>query len=425
MNSIELNLKLKFERLCKSLGKRQNFQIHYEYNNTTEDKIELWFSEPKESNTQQNISIERNIEPKKITKYPFLNNIWYFELQPEEKLEVVIKYYGSSRDKNYIDTISTEERNFFLRSTELIPVNEQLQKEAKAIVGEAKTDMDKGKRLYEYIVKNYRYSTKFSKRGVFHFLQSKKGDCGEFGALYCSYCRALGIPARMLYATWALKKFSPHAWSEIYIDGKGWIPVDPSTGRLKLYFHPLYNLSTSIYYGTFQNKNKYFGDHEGKRFAFSIEPERLLNPAYHDAKEYPDTLIKECFANKEIAWGYESINGKAPFLQPIYSRIHSKVKKIPYKLLFGDWKGKHLQPSKNLTYKTKITSFNIGFIIVFMGLINEYMIQNEWLFNLLPLIYTSLILLGTVLSLIRKEGNTFIYILGVLFLFNFIGMLTT
>lgn len=407
------------------MDKVQNFKINYEYKNPTQDKIELWFSEPMASNTQQNITIQPNIKPEKITEHPFLNNIWYFVLQPKEALKINIHYYGGSKNVNDPDSISTEERNFFLRSTELIPVNERMHKEAQAIVGDAKTDMDKAERLYQYIVKNYSYSTKFNKRGVLHFLKRKKGDCGEFGALYCAYCRALGIPARMLYATWALGRFSPHAWSEIYIDDQGWVPVDPSTGRLKLYFHPLYNISTSIYYGTFHNKNKYFGDHEGKRFAFSIEPERTLNPAYPDTNDYSDTVAKGCFANKEIAWGYESMDGKAPFLQPLYPRIHSKEKKTPYNLLFGDWKGSHLQPFKNVTYKTKVTSFNIGFLLLIMNTINEYMIQNEWLLHILPWIYTPFILLWVVLSLIRKEGNTLTYIFGVIFLFMFIGMVST
>lgn len=409
----------------EGLGNKQNFQLNYEYHNTTKERIELWFSKPKESNTQQHISIKSNIDPDMVTEHPFLNSIWYFNLKPDEELKVNIKYYGSGKDENYSETITSAEKEFFLRSTKLIPVNEKIKKEAESIVCNAETELEKARKLYEHIIKKYRYSTRFNERGVFHFLKRRKGDCGEFSALHCAYCRSLGIPAKILYGTWTLNKFSPHSWNEIYIDGQGWVPVDTSVGKLKPYYHPLLNISASIYYGVFQNKNKYFGNHEGKRFAFSIEPERELEPPYDGAKDVSDHAVRNYINNQEFAWGFESIDGRAPFLQPIYPRIYSKVKKTSYKLLFGDWKGKHLEPLKNLTYITKTTSFNIGFILTFISIINDYIIENEWLLNILPLIYSPLILLGTILSIIRKEGNAFIYILGVIFLLNFIGTLDT
>lgn len=403
------------------MERQQSFQINYEYENTTDDIIELWFSEPRDNSTQKNISLQANMEPKEITKHEYVNNIWYFELQPKEKLEINIRYTGSKKEIGHLEQISEDERNFFLRSTELIPVNKQLQEEAQKIVGDVETDMAKAKKLYRYVVDNYKYTTRFNERGIFHFQNRKKGDCGEFGALYCSLCRALGIPARMLYGTWSLKKFSPHAWCEIYIDGQGWIPVDPSTGRLKFFYHPLLNLSVSIYYGVLSNKDNYFGEHEGKRFAFSVEPERLLTPAYQDSPDYSNSVIKQCFAKREMAWGYESLNGKAPFLQPIYVRIHDQISKTPYKLLFGDWKGKPLQPMENSTYKLKLISFNIAFILIYISIFNEFFIKNEWLLKWLPVTFSFLILLGSVLSIIRKEANMIIYVLAVVFVFSFLG----
>ncbi|WP_217585892.1 transglutaminase-like domain-containing protein [Lentibacillus saliphilus] len=405
--------------------KKQNYKINYSYKNTTHDHVELWFSKPKEANTQQHITIDSNIEPEKITEYRFLNTIWYFNLKPNQKLNISIKYYGSHKDHRFPASITTEEKNFFLRSTKLIPVNEEIKKEAESIVGNAQTDMEKAKMIYLHLTKTYKYSTRFDERGVSHFINRGSGDCGEFAALFASYCRSLGIPTKVLYGTWALKKFSPHSWNEIFIDKEGWIPMDASMGRIKPYYHPLINISTSIYYGAFQNKNKYFGDHEGKRFAFSIEPERELAPAYQDATDYSDLVIKNCVDHKEIAWGFESFDGKAPFLQPIYPRIHSKEKKTSYPMLFGEWKGKHLQWYKNLTYQIKTVSFNFGFALLLMEVINEYIIRDMMLSTILPLLSSPLILLATIMSLIRKEGNVLIYTLGIIYIFAFIGVLAT
>lgn len=402
---------------------KRNFRLHYHYRNTTKKDIEIWFSEPKESSTQQNIITKPNIKPDNVTEHPFLNNLWYFNLKPGQKLNVVIDYKGSRRDKSYKASVTGEEKNFFLRSTNLIPVSEEIKKEAEAIVKGVDTDIEKAKKIFLYITKKYKYTSRFSGRGVADFKARKKGDCGEFGALFCSYCRAINIPARMLYGTWTLKKFSPHAWSEVYIENEGWIPVDPSMGRIKLYFHPFVNISSAILYGVFPNKKKYFGDHEGKRLAFSIDPERLLTPQYIDNNENIQDVNKECVAGKEIAWGYESIKGKAPFLQPIYPKLHSIETPTPIKLLFGDWSGKHTSFLKNLTYKVKLASFQIGFSVLIIEIINEYIFKDEMLFNLLPLLSFPLILIGTILSILRNEGNLLIYVLGFLLTLSFIGII--
>lgn len=400
----------------------QNFQLKYQYQNTTKKEVEIWFSEPRKSSTQQNITTKPNIKPTKITEHPFLNTLWYFNLKPGQKLNVIINYKGSRRDKNFNTDTTLEEKNYFLRSTNLIPITEEIEEEAEAIVEGAHTDIEKAKKIFQYVVKKYRYSTHFSERGIDAFKTTKKGDCGEFGAIFCSYCRAVNIPARMLYGTWTLKKFSPHAWSEIYIENEGWIPVDPSMGRIKFYFHPLINISSAILYGVFPNKEKYFGNHEGKRIAFSIDPERLLSPQYTDSSdEILRSVNKECIAGKEIAWGYESFEGTAPFLQPIYPKLHSVVSPTPIKLLFGEWSGKHTSILKNATYKAKLSSFQIGFSVLLLEIINEYTFKNEMILTTLPLFSYSFILLGTILSIFRNEGNLLIYVLGILLTLSFIG----
>src|SRR5699024_8015375 len=104
------------------------------------------------------------MDPKEITKHEYVNNIWYFELHPKEKLEIYIRYFGSKKEIGHLEPISEDERNFFLRSTELIPVNKQLQEDAQRIVGDTETDIDKAKKIYRYVVDNYKYTTKFNEK---------------------------------------------------------------------------------------------------------------------------------------------------------------------------------------------------------------------------------------------------------------------
>lgn len=65
------------------------------------------------------------------------------------------------------------------------------------------------------------------------------GFCQHFSSAYTVFMRAAGVPARVVtgYAGghynkiggyWLLKHKDAHAWSEIWIDGRGWVRIDPT-----------------------------------------------------------------------------------------------------------------------------------------------------------------------------------------------------
>lgn len=64
-------------------------------------------------------------------------------------------------------------------------------------------------------------------KGVF---ATRSGECGGYGNLAAALCRAVGIPARVvwgcLYSTSGGGVFGQHGWNEIYMGKAGWIPID-------------------------------------------------------------------------------------------------------------------------------------------------------------------------------------------------------
>jgi len=64
-------------------------------------------------------------------------------------------------------------------------------------------------------------------KGVY---DTRGGECGGFGFLTAAFCRAVGIPARVvwgcLYANSGGGVFGQHGWNEIYMGEAGWIPID-------------------------------------------------------------------------------------------------------------------------------------------------------------------------------------------------------
>jgi protein-glutamine gamma-glutamyltransferase len=69
---------------------------------------------------------------------------------------------------------------------------------------------------------------------------TKRGFCGHFASAYATLMRAAGVPARVVTGyvggNWnpvggyyVVRQSQAHAWTEIWIDGEGWVRVDPTT----------------------------------------------------------------------------------------------------------------------------------------------------------------------------------------------------
>ncbi|MBQ2110719.1 MAG: hypothetical protein II191_03125, partial [Clostridia bacterium] len=76
---------------------------------------------------------------------------------------------------------------------------------------------------------------------VKHFLlESKQGYCVHFASATTALLQAMGVPARYVIGyradipeadTWvAVPRKNAHAWTEVYVRGVGWLPVESSAG---------------------------------------------------------------------------------------------------------------------------------------------------------------------------------------------------
>jgi hypothetical protein len=62
------------------------------------------------------------------------------------------------------------------------------------------------------------------------------GECGAHSILLAAFCRAVGIPARMVWGCMYIPTFGgafgQHGWTEIYMGEAGWIPVDATAQEI-------------------------------------------------------------------------------------------------------------------------------------------------------------------------------------------------
>jgi transglutaminase-like putative cysteine protease len=143
------------------------------------------------------------------------------------------------------------ELEHFLRPTKLMPTDGIVKETATEITAGAKTDLEKARAIYEWIVENtFRNpKTRGCGTGDIRFMLEAKdlgGKCADLNALYVGLARAAGLPARDVYgirvakSELGYKSLGPatenitkaqHCRAEVYLKEYGWVPVDPADVR--------------------------------------------------------------------------------------------------------------------------------------------------------------------------------------------------
>ncbi|HYG69160.1 MAG TPA: transglutaminase-like domain-containing protein [Anaeromyxobacteraceae bacterium] len=135
--------------------------------------------------------------------------------------------------------------------TDLLPTGGIVKETSRAIVKGAKSDLEKARAIYEWVVDTTRRDPKTRGCGVgdVAFMlenDALHGKCADLNALFVALARAEGIPARDVYgvrvAPSALGYQSlgkaggdvtkaQHCRAEFYLPTHGWVPVDPADVR--------------------------------------------------------------------------------------------------------------------------------------------------------------------------------------------------
>lgn len=139
--------------------------------------------------------------------------------------------------------------NYFRKPSKLIRTDGIVKTTANGIVMGLKNDVDKAKAVYEWIVDNTFRDAKVKGCGIGDIstmLESGYlgGKCADLNALYVGLARAAGLPARDAYGIRVAtsKEFkslgkadditgAQHCRAEVWLNGYGWVPVDPADVR--------------------------------------------------------------------------------------------------------------------------------------------------------------------------------------------------
>jgi transglutaminase-like putative cysteine protease len=158
---------------------------------------------------------------------------------------------------------------YWQRPTMLIPTDGIVLDTARKAIGDARTDSEKVRRLFDWVVANsWREPTVrgCGEGDIKTMLETGNlgGKCADINALFVGLCRSVGVPARDVYgvrlapsafgyrelgSNSASLKGAQHCRAEVFLQAHGWVAMDPadvakvmrqeSTEWIKSVSHPL------------------------------------------------------------------------------------------------------------------------------------------------------------------------------------------
>ena len=201
--------------------------------------------------------------------------------------------------------LSEAERALYTKATALIATDGIVKETSDRIVGDARGDLDKARRIYHWVVENS--SRDPGTRGcgigdVAAMLRSGKlsGKCADLNALYVGLARAAGLAARDVYGIRvAPSKFgyrslgagsatitkAQHCRAEVHVAGIGWVPVDPADVRKVVLEEPPANLPLT-HPTVISAREGLFGSWEGNWLAYNFAHDVALPGAKGPVLEF-------------------------------------------------------------------------------------------------------------------------------------------
>jgi transglutaminase-like putative cysteine protease len=160
------------------------------------------------------------------------------------------------------EKLSPADVAFYTAATELIPTDGIVKQTSRDVTKGAKTDVDKARAIYEWVVENTFRDPKTRGCGwgdIKSMLETRNfgGKCGDLNAMFVGLSRAAGVPARDIYGLRVAPSIhnyrslgvgnanvtrAQHCRAEFYAQGVGWVPVDPADVRKVVLEEPPTNL---------------------------------------------------------------------------------------------------------------------------------------------------------------------------------------
>ncbi|MDR2363359.1 MAG: IPT/TIG domain-containing protein [Spirochaetaceae bacterium] len=256
---------------AKIFGDKQTYTILYTVDIQTKEapasnSLYLWFPRPVFSSSQT------SVELLSWTRAPFMENyrgttlFKFNELPPDTAMEITLSF----RLEVYAVTTNIREslikqggtfpvETVYTLPGPLIPSDHALIKaHTNTVVGRERNPYLKARKIYDWLITQGGIQREPVTGGVLEALDQKQTDPYGAALFFCAMARAGGIPAIPVSGVLVdqSQRTIRHYWAEFWIDGFGWIPLDPAlgAGAAPVNF-PLREDRAVYYFGNMDNRH--------------------------------------------------------------------------------------------------------------------------------------------------------------------------
>jgi len=240
------------------------YAFHYEVEppdlgGSSPRRVRIWIPYPAETADQKVLS--ENIDspwPWRVTRDGFGNRFVYVEGQGKPSAPIRMRFEIERRPSKGARPAASaagtsQDPELYRRPDRLIPLDGMIRAIAEQESEGRRSDAEKIRAFYEYVVRNMRYNKDgkgWGRGDAVWACTNKRGNCTDFHSLLIGMARSEGIPARFIIGF----PIPPgpggpipgyHCWAEVYESKRGWVPLDASeakkTGRIEAYFGSIPN----------------------------------------------------------------------------------------------------------------------------------------------------------------------------------------
>ena len=121
---------------------------------------------------------------------------------------------------------------------------QDLRDRAVEITSSSTSDYQRALALQQFFRDNFEYDLTVraghDEDAIRSFLDARRGYCEQFAGTYAAFARSIGLPARVAVGftqgeltdgVYVVRGKHAHAWPEVWFEGVGWVPFEPTPGR--------------------------------------------------------------------------------------------------------------------------------------------------------------------------------------------------
>jgi transglutaminase-like putative cysteine protease len=269
----------------KTFKDKRTYAISYSVDIKVEEakgpnSLYLWLPQPVQSSSQRNVSLLfRNTEPF-IENYRGTSLFQMQDLQSGATAAVNLSYlvevYAVETDIRAASLASGSRSSpvmsaYTVSNALITSEDPQVRQLAASVTGREQNPYLKARRIYDYLVNELTIQWPAPEndprnapvaKTMAGALAEKRADPYMAALLFCGLSRAAGVPAIPVSGVLIDRNRigASHYWAEFWIDGFGWIPVDPALGG---------GAAPPFFVLRADRANYYFGSLDNQRVSFS------------------------------------------------------------------------------------------------------------------------------------------------------------